>query len=96
MRFLNSIADAIVDRSPEELIGALLIAAAVAIVTAGFYSLGLRNAPPFPDLRLRPRPRRRCLVHGAGRRIHRLHGVAPEGFAARPDAAAVIPGLVVG
>lgn len=44
MRFLRSIVDAILDRSPEELIGALLIASAVAIVMAGLYVLGRRKA----------------------------------------------------
>jgi hypothetical protein len=46
MRFLESISDAILNRSPEELIGAMLIAAAVAIVVAGLYSLGGRKSSP--------------------------------------------------
>jgi hypothetical protein len=48
MRFLESISDAILNRSPEELIGALLIAAAVAIVAAGLYALCRRKSSPSP------------------------------------------------
>jgi hypothetical protein len=46
MRFSGSISDAILNRSSEELIGALLIAASVAIVTAGVYALRRKKAPP--------------------------------------------------
>jgi len=49
MRFLESTSDAILNRSPQELIGALLIAAAVAIVVAGLYALGLRKSSPSPS-----------------------------------------------
>ena len=46
MRFLESISDAILNRSPEELIGALLIAAAVAIVVAGLYGSAAGSRVP--------------------------------------------------
>ena len=49
MRFLKSLFDAIVERSPEELIGALLIATAIAIVMAGLYALGRRKSSPSPS-----------------------------------------------
>jgi hypothetical protein len=48
MRFLQSISDAILNRSPDELIGALLIAAVVAMVVAGLYALGRRKSSPSP------------------------------------------------
>lgn len=48
MRFLESISDAVLGRSPEELIGALLIAAGVAVVVACMYVLGRRKASPSP------------------------------------------------
>lgn len=48
MRFLSSIFDAVLNRSVEELIGALLIAAAVAICMAGVYALGRRKSSPSP------------------------------------------------
>ena len=72
MRFLESISDAILNRSPEELIGALLIAGAVAIVMAGLYAIGRRKSSPSPIPRRRPEPRRRRLVHGPGRRLYRV------------------------
>jgi hypothetical protein len=48
MRFLESVFGALVDRSSDELIGALLIAAVVAGVMAGVYALGLRRASNTP------------------------------------------------
>jgi hypothetical protein len=50
MRFIDSIPDAILDRSPEELIGALLIAGAIAIVAAGLYALNRRKSIPSPSI----------------------------------------------
>ena len=44
MRFLNSVFGALVDRSSDELIGALLVATVVAGVMAGLYALGRRRA----------------------------------------------------
>ena len=44
MKFLDSIADAVLDRSPDELVGALLAAAVVAMAAAGLYALGWRKA----------------------------------------------------
>jgi hypothetical protein len=49
MRFLESLSDAMLNRSPEELIGALLIAGAVASVVAGLYALGRRKSSPSPS-----------------------------------------------
>ena len=49
MRFLISVANAVLDRSPEELIGALLVAAAIAGVMAGIYALGRRKSNPDPS-----------------------------------------------
>jgi hypothetical protein len=48
MKYLTSIADAVVDRSPETLIGALLVATAIALVMAGLYALRRRKAPCSP------------------------------------------------
>ena len=48
MRFLVSLSDAILDRSPEELIGAMLIAAAVAVIVAGLYTLARKKSSPSP------------------------------------------------
>lgn len=48
MRFLESLSDAVLDRSPEELIGALLIAATAAVVTAGLYALRRGKSNPSP------------------------------------------------
>lgn len=48
MRYLGSISDAILNRSAAELIGALIIALAVAIVVAGLYVLGRRKSSPSP------------------------------------------------
>ena len=48
MRFVESISDAILNCSPEELIGALIIAATVALVVAGFYALRRRKSSPSP------------------------------------------------
>jgi hypothetical protein len=48
MRFLESLADAIVNRSVDELIGALLIAGAAGVVVAGLYALGRRTSSPSP------------------------------------------------
>jgi hypothetical protein len=50
MRFLESISAAILNRTPEELIGALLIAGAVASVVAGLYALCSRKSSPSPSL----------------------------------------------
>jgi hypothetical protein len=49
MRFLESLSDAILSRSSEELIGALFIAAAAAAVVAGLYALGRRKSSPSPS-----------------------------------------------
>lgn len=49
MRFLESLSDALLERSPEELIGALLIAALIAIAMAGIYALGRRNSIASPS-----------------------------------------------
>jgi hypothetical protein len=46
MRFLTSISDAIVDRSPEELIGALLLSSVVAVGVASIYALRRRKSSP--------------------------------------------------
>jgi hypothetical protein len=43
MEFLNSVGDAVVDRSLEELIGAIMLALALALVMAGIYALGRRK-----------------------------------------------------
>jgi hypothetical protein len=48
MRFLESISDAMISRSPDELVGAVLVAAAVAIVVAALYALGRRKSSPSP------------------------------------------------
>jgi hypothetical protein len=48
MRFLRSTFDAVLNRSAEELIGALFITLAVAIVVAGLYALGRRKSSPSP------------------------------------------------
>jgi hypothetical protein len=48
MRFLESIYNAILNRSPEELIGALIVAAAVAIALAGGFALRRRKTSPSP------------------------------------------------
>ena len=48
MGFLDAIVDAILERSPAELIGALLIAAAVSVVSAGVYALCRRKSSPSP------------------------------------------------
>jgi len=48
MRFLESLSDGIINRSVEELIGALFIAAAVAGVMAGIYARCRRNSSPSP------------------------------------------------
>ena len=48
MGFLESIPDAILNRSPEELIGAMLIAALIGIVMASLYALNRRKSPPSP------------------------------------------------
>jgi len=50
MKYLESTITAILNRSPEELIGALLLAAAVAIVMAGFYALARRKSSPSPTV----------------------------------------------
>ena len=44
MRFLKSVFAALVDRTSDELIGALLVASAVAVVIAGLYAIGRRKA----------------------------------------------------
>ena len=49
MRFLESLSDALLERSPEELIAALLIAALIAIAMAGIYALGRRNSIASPS-----------------------------------------------
>ncbi len=46
MRFLESIADAVLGRTPEELIGAVLLGVAISAVLAGIYSLGQKKSPP--------------------------------------------------
>lgn len=48
MRFLESVSVAMLNRSPEELIVALLVAAAVGAVVAGLYALGRRKSSPSP------------------------------------------------
>jgi hypothetical protein len=48
MRFLESISNAILKRSADELIATLLIAAAIACVMAGFYALRRRKLSPSP------------------------------------------------
>ncbi len=50
MKFLESTYDAILNRSPEELVGALFTASAVAIVVAGVYALSRRKSSPSPSL----------------------------------------------
>jgi hypothetical protein len=49
MGFLGSVADGVLDRSAEELIGAIFVAAAVALVMAGLYWLGRRKAMESPS-----------------------------------------------
>jgi hypothetical protein len=49
MRFLESINNAILNRSPDELIGALFVAAGVAVVVSGVYALGRRKSSPSPS-----------------------------------------------
>ena len=46
MRFLKSIADAVLGRTPEELIAAILLDVAIAAVVAGIYALGRRKSSP--------------------------------------------------
>ncbi len=43
MEYLNSVGDAVVDRSLQELIGAIMVALALALATAGLYALGRRK-----------------------------------------------------
>ncbi len=50
MMFLRTVVDAVLDRSPEELIGAMIFAIAVAIVMSGLYKLGRHKAIHAPTL----------------------------------------------
>ncbi len=43
MEYLNSVGDAVVDRSLQELIGAIMVALALALAMAGLYALGRRK-----------------------------------------------------
>lgn len=48
MRFLEAIADAVLDRSPEELTAAMVFAATIGAVMAGVYALGRKKSSPSP------------------------------------------------
>lgn len=48
MKFLESIPDAVLERSPEELIGAMIMATAIAAVMAALYAFNRRKATPSP------------------------------------------------
>lgn len=48
MQFLECCSDAIVNRTVDELIGAMFLAVAVALVMAGAYALHRRKSPPTP------------------------------------------------
>ncbi|WP_422928191.1 hypothetical protein [Singulisphaera sp. PoT] len=49
MHYLESVADALVDRTADELIGALMIATMVAIVMGGIFALGKRKSIQSPS-----------------------------------------------
>jgi hypothetical protein len=50
MTFLESVANALVDRSPEQLFGAVMVAAAVAVVMVCVFALLRRSVPPSATL----------------------------------------------
>ncbi|MDR3632507.1 MAG: hypothetical protein P4L84_01655 [Isosphaeraceae bacterium] len=93
MRFLESMSDAILNRSPEELIGALLIVAVTAIVMAGLYALGRTKWSPSPTFvgGLALAAGALCMAVGAGyieyTATHQTYGSAvnPLAFARRPS-----------
>lgn len=96
MNFLNSMADVVLDRSPEVLVGALMAATALAVIMAAIYALGQRKLPGsstlvgalvFGSSLLSMALAAGYFEHAAGRRVYGS-GAVPPGFPAWPPAGA--------